>query len=407
MTQQRKQALSDLRIIEFGEMVAAPFCAKLLADLGAEVIKVERPERGDVARRYGPFKDGAPHPERSGFFAYLNTNKLGVTMSPAKSGGAEIFKKLVADADVLVESCPPGVMSRLGLDYASLKRINPRLVVTSITPFGQTGPYSGYRAFDLNVWHAGGIGYIWRERFLEEGPGPPLKGAGTIADFHTAASAAIATICAIFSRNSTRKGQHIDVSAQECVASCIGAAFANYQITGRVVGRATDTRSAMMQLLPCKDGSVQLTGREEFQWQALMDAMGNPEWSKDDWCQTKQGRADNADVLRLMMMEWTMAHTKDEIVKLAQNNRAPASKMADMRDVMADEHLRSRDFFVEADHPQVGVAEYPSAAYTFSETPWSIRKTAPLLGEHNEDIFSGRLKYTAKQLAELTEAGVI
>ena len=402
-----KHALSDLRVIEFGELVAAPFCAKLLADLGAEVIKAERPQRGDVARSYGPFQGDIPHSERSGLFLYLNTNKLGITLSLASSEGTKILKELVAESDVLVESNPPGVMKQLGLDYDSLRQINPQIVVTSITPFGQTGPYSGYRAFDLNTWHAGGLGYIWRERYLEDGPGPPLKGAGTLADFHTGVSAAIATMCAIVRRDLTGKGQHIDVSAQECIASVLGSAFATLQMTGHVPGRGTDVRSAMMQPLPCKDGSVQLTGREEAQWQALMDAMGNPEWAKDDWCQSRQSRAENADVLRLLMTEWTMAHTKDEIVEGVQGRRSPASMVKDMGDVVTDKHLRSRDFFVSADHPEAGVVEYPSAPHKLSETPWSIRRPAPLLGEHNEEIYSNRLKYSSEQLVEFREAGII
>ena len=402
-----RHALSDLRVIEFGELVAAPFCAKLLADLGAEVIKVERPRRGDVARSYGPFQGDVPHPERSGLFLYLNTNKLGITLSPTSSKGANIFKELVAESDVLVESNPPGVMKRLGLDYPALRRINPRIVVTSITPFGQTGPYSGYRAFDLNIWHAGGLGFIWRERYLEEGTRHPLKGAGTLADFHTGVSAAIATMCAIVRRDFAGSGQHVDVSAQECIASVLGSAFATLQMTDRVVGRGADVRSVTMQPLPCKDGSVQLTGREVHQWQALVEAMGNPEWAQDDWCQSKQSRAENSDVLRLMMTEWTMALTKEEIVERVQSRRAPASMVKDMGDVMADRHLRSRDFFVEADHPEVGVVEYPSAPHKLSETPWSIRRPAPLLGEHNEEIYRDRLMYSKVQLAEIKEAEVI
>lgn len=402
-----KRALSDLRVVEFGEMVAAPFCAKLLADLGAEVVKVERPQRGDVARSYGPFKDDVPHPERSGLFLYLNTNKLGVTLSPTDTEGANIFKELVAESDVLVESNPPGVMKRLGLDYPALRQINPRIVVTSITPFGQTGPYSGYRAFDFNIWHAGGLGFLWRERYLDEGTRRPLKGAGTLADFHTGVSAAIATMGAIVRRDLADEGQHVDVSGQECVASVLGSAYATLQMTGRVVGRGADVRSVTMQPLPCKDGSVQLTGREEHQWQALVDAMGNPEWAQDDWCKSKQSRAENSDVLRLMMLEWTMALTREEIVERVQRKRAPASMVMDMGDVMADRHLRARDFFAAADHPEVGVVEYPSAAHKLTETPWSIERTAPLLGEHNEEIYSGRLKRSKGQLAKLTEAGII
>ncbi len=402
-----KHALSDLRVIEFGELVAAPFCAKLLADLGAEVIKVERPQRGDVARSYGPFQGDVPHLERSGLFLYLNTNKLGITLSPTSSEGAKIIKELVAESDVFVESNPPGVMKQLGLDYQSLRQINPQIVVTSITPFGQTGPYSDYRAFNLNTWHAGGLGYVWRERYLEDGIGPPLKGAGTLADFHTGVSAVVATMCAIIRRDFTGGGQHIDVSAQECMASVLGSVFATLQMTGQIVGRGADVRSAMMQPMLCKDGSVQLTGREEAQWQALVDAMGNPEWAEEDWCQTRQSRAENADVLRLLMAEWTLAHTKDEIVESIQSRRAPASMVKDMGDVVNDRHLRSRDFFVAADHPETGVVEYPSAPHKLSETPWSIRRPAPLLGEHNEEIYSDRLKYSREQLVEFREAGVI
>jgi crotonobetainyl-CoA:carnitine CoA-transferase CaiB-like acyl-CoA transferase len=402
-----KSALSDLRVVEYGEMVAAPFCTKLLGDLGADVTKIERPERGDVARSYGPFKDDIPHPERGGLFLYLNTNKKGITLSPTSPEGAAVFKDIIADADVLIESNPPGVMKRLGLDYASLRQINPGIVVTSITPFGQTGPYAGYNAYDLNIWHAGGLGYMWREWYLEDGAGPPIKGAGTLADYHTAISAAVATMVAVFKRNFSGTGQHVDVSAQESVASCVGSAFANFQMTGQNVGQAASTHFSIMELIPCKDGSVQLSGREEYQWQALVDAMGNPDWAKQDWCQTKQGRAENADALRVLMTEWTMKHTKREIVELAQSRRSPASMLADMSDVMADQHLRSRDYFVTANHPLAGEVEYPSAPYKLSETPSILRSTAPLLGQHNEEIYSDLLKYSKERLAELREAGVI
>ncbi len=135
--------------------------------------------------------------------------------------------------------------------------------------------------------------------------------------------------------------------------------------------------------------------------------MGNPEWAEEDWCQTRQSRAENADVLRLLMAEWTLAHTKDEIVESIQSRRAPASMVKDMGDVVNDRHLRSRDFFVAADHPETGVVEYPSAPHKLSETPWSIRRPAPLLGEHNEEIYSDRLKYSREQLVEFREAGVI
>ena len=154
------KALNGVKVLEYSQMVAGPYCAKLLADLGAEVIKIEQPVVGDEARKRGPFRDDVPHPERSGLFLYLNTNKQGITLDVGKDTGKQIFKELVRQSDILIEDTQPGTMSKEGIDYASLSSINPKLVVTSITPFGQNGPYRSYKTYPLNTFHSGGEGYL-------------------------------------------------------------------------------------------------------------------------------------------------------------------------------------------------------------------------------------------------------
>ena len=221
-------ALSDLRVVEYAHFISGPYCTKRLADLGAEVIKVEDPGGGDVARRTGPFLCDVPGPHRSGLFLYLNTNKLGVTLNIRSPAGLNLLKKLLAEADVFVENNPPAVARDLGIDYDSLKEINPRLVVTSITSFGQDGPYCAYNANDLISAHFGGVSYITPGRVSDTAKFPPLRPGGRQIDYIAGSTGALATMFAVFARRLSGKGQHVDVSEQEAIASFIRMEIAFY-----------------------------------------------------------------------------------------------------------------------------------------------------------------------------------
>jgi crotonobetainyl-CoA:carnitine CoA-transferase CaiB-like acyl-CoA transferase len=210
------QALQGIRIIECGHMVSAAYATKLMADMGAEVIKIEEPQSGDQARQRGPYPGHIPHPEKSGLFLYLNTNKYGVTLDLRQSAGQDLFHRLLKNADLLIHNYHPTEMLGLDLDYSRLEQINPSLVMTSITPFALSGPHKDYQATDLTMWNAGGVAYL-----NGGGPGtddmPPLKSFGQQAGFQGGVNAAIASLGALFARLSTGEGQHIEVSVQECL----------------------------------------------------------------------------------------------------------------------------------------------------------------------------------------------
>ena len=269
-----KKVLSGVRVIECCQMVAGPYCSKLLADLGAEVIKIEPPQ-GDETRRKGPFQNDIPHPERSGLFLYLNTNKRGITLNLNSSNGKRIFTELAKGADILVEDMPPEAAKELGLDYDIFKKQNPRLIMTSITPFGQTGLYKDYKAYTLNIFHAGGEGYlIGGADYIDRAP---LKIGGLVAEYDAGLSAAIATLAALYWSGISGLGQHIDVSKQEALMSLYRPDVARYGNDGVVLSRAT-SGFPLGGMLPCQDGHVVVMCWLESEWPRMLEAVGDTEW---------------------------------------------------------------------------------------------------------------------------------
>ncbi len=204
------RALSDLRVVEYAEMVSGPMCGKMFADMGAEVIKIERPGRGDEARSHPPYPGDIPHPEKSGFFLYLNTSKKSLTLEPATRDGAEVFKRLIADADILIENHRPGYLASIGLGYETLHALNPRLIVASITPFGQAGPYSGWKGTDLIEWAMSLTGFNTPTLVDDVAKENPLRAPGHAADMMGATNAAAAAMMAVFQREATGEGQWVD-----------------------------------------------------------------------------------------------------------------------------------------------------------------------------------------------------
>ena len=326
-------ALSDLRVLEYSDFVSGPFCTKLMADLGAEVIKIERPSSGDTARQTGPFPSDIPHPELSGLFLYLNTNKRSITLDPGTSTGAVIFKELVKTVDILVENMPPSTMKRLGLDYESLRRINPRLIMTSITPFGQSGPYSHRRANDLICCQMSGIAYHTPIGGVDGPEKPPLKPGGRQSDYIAGSTAAAATMLAVIARKTLGTGQHQDVSQHESIASFLRhqVAFHTYDPELEINLRQFDSSRRIPRILPCKDGFVVNRCREEHQWKALLELAAGDEWEKDKRLRgALNGEFDLAAVLteaektiQPVISEWTMQRTKEEVLAAVQSSDIP------------------------------------------------------------------------------------
>jgi crotonobetainyl-CoA:carnitine CoA-transferase CaiB-like acyl-CoA transferase len=393
-------ALAGLSVLELGGMVAAPYCAKLLADLGAEVVKVEAPGRGDPARRRGPFPDDTPHPERSGLFLFLNTSKRSITLDLETSAGCGIFRELVRDVDVLVEDYPPGELERLELDYPRLAKLSPRLVVTSVTPFGQTGPYRGYRSHPLTLYHAGGHASPFYVPESDVERAPPMAGS-YLGEYDGGLTAALGTLAAVIGRAASGRGQHVDVSKQEAMM-CLERVD---------IGRFTNEpnqppRQRVGALTKAKDGYLVITALEFHQWQGLLRAMGNPEWSKADWCHDDVQRQQHVEEAKQRIDEWAADLTRDEICQRAQAEGTPAGPVRDVAEVLAWEQAQARGFFTELDHPEAGKQVYPTAAYRFSGTAW-VGSPAPLLGQHNEEVYCDGLGYSRQDLARLAASGVI
>lgn len=399
-------ALSDLRVVEWGELISAPSCTKLFADLGAEVVKVEPPLRGDESRQRGPFPGDVPHQEKSGLFLYMNTSKLGITLDVARPRGRDALDSLLLDADLFVTNKPVPVLDGELGGLQRLRKVNPRLIITAITPYGLTGPYRNWKGCDLTCGALGGMakasGYPDRE---------PLTTPVSQGDQQAGLMAAIATLIALADRDMTGRGCIIDLSVADCWASFhIGIGVLAYLSEGRVKMRSGNRalhRPFPDDVVPCKDGFVCIDAPQNRQWHRLVDLMGRPEWTKDPIFANRLKAGDEyASKAQALLTRWTSQLTKEEIFTRCQQNKVPAAPIKTISDVVQEDQLRHREYFQTVDHPATGPLLYPGHGYRFSKTPAELRP-APLLGQHNEEILCGRLRYTKEQLAGLRAAGVI
>jgi len=400
-----KSALEGVKAVEYGSFISAPYCGKMLADLGAEVVKVEKPGQGDTARQRGPFLENKPGKERSGLFLYLNTNKLGVTLNLEKTTGKKIFRKLIENTDVLIEDAKPGRMATLGLGHDDLKSLNPALIMTSITPFGQTGPYQHFKGSDLIAWQMGGAGYV-TPRFAGTTEQEPLRTA-QLASFIAGINAAVATMGALRAQRRTGVGQHVDVSQMEAVILLISEHIGYPTYENWSPSRAARPWAAPRHFFRCKDGWVYLYVDEPHHWERFIEVMGNPEWAKVELFEHKYSRGDHWESLQPLLAQWVKDKTKAEIFEIGKTRGIPLTPGNSVADVLKSRQLNERKYFVNIEHPETRKLTYPGAPYKFSKTPWTIRKPAPLLGQHNKEIYCDRLGYSSTELVEMYRAGII
>jgi crotonobetainyl-CoA:carnitine CoA-transferase CaiB-like acyl-CoA transferase len=382
------QGLEGLRVLELGELVSAAFAAKLMADLGADVVKIEEPG-GDRARTRGPFPDSAASadPEQSGLFLAMNTSKRGATLDLASSVGRQQLAALIAQTDILIHNYAPARMRALALDFESFARIRPSLVMCSITPFGLSGPHRDYRAEEITVAHGGGWGW------LSPGPPtphelPPLKAFGHQADFQAGLAAATAALAARYRAQHTGVGEHIDLSSQAYIASLLEQAFVYYTYPGLVAHRAGTRGLNPWGIYRCADGLIFVCTIEEDQWQRLLDFMGRPDWAELEIFDGFANRYQNADALRILLQEWIAPWKVDDLFHEGQKRRICFAPVLGMAQLAAQEHLAARDFFVQVDHPRAGSLRVPGAPYRLRDRSWQVRRPAPLLGEHNLEVLS-------------------
>lgn len=402
-----RDALSGLRIVELGEGIAPAYCGKLLADLGADVVKVEPPVRGDVLRRRGPFPGDEPHPEHSALFLYLNTNKLGMTLDPSCSTGSELLRRLLERADVVIDGLAVGTLATWGLDDQTLRQSYPRLVVTHLSPFGQTGPYARYRGTSLTVLAYANIAWGIGE------PGrPPLAIPYDQADYQGGMAGATATMMALLARERSGQGQVADVAAAETYATLYAQGmiptFVFLGVTGQRQGhRRVDHYP--YTILPCKDGYVCLICREGRQWRRFVeDILGNPEWTQSPRYRNRRVMAEEyPDEVDALLAPWLMSHTKEEIFALCRQRRVPFAPVRTMDEVANAAELEACGFFVAVPRDGSGPLRAPGPPFRMSATPWRIRRPAPRLGEHNAAIFCDELGVERAELVALSRSGII
>lgn len=376
------RALAGVRVLEYSELVAGPYCGRMLADLGAEVIKVEPPE-GDRARRQRTSRGRIPNPEASPVFVHLNTNKFGITLDLRNPEGQARFKELAETADIVIEDLPPAEFAELGLGYGDLSKLNPSLVLTSITPFGQTGPYRDYRANHLQLFNA-----TEGHTAARSSDGRPTAAGGYIGDYDGGLTAGVATLAAFYQARRTGKGQHVDISRYEAMAAL--------QRIDILIARNEDHVGGLVRgpqiggLLRCKDGYVVMTVAEDHQWRYLADVMGNPEWSKDPRAFNRTERNQIGSKIQASLVEWAKQHTKHELFEIGQGAKFPIGAVLTAPELLASPQLMARDYFAEADHPVAGLHSQASMAFKLSQSPWKSVRPSPRLGEHNEIVSKPR-----------------
>ncbi len=395
-----KFLLDGLRVLDLGPGIAPSFCAKLLADYGASVVKVEPPAAGDPARHMGPFVGDDPQPEKSIPFLYVNTGKRGITLDWSTESGRAILHKLLAESDVLVEGFSPSETAGSSISYAELAQTHHHLVVTSVTPFGQDGPYSEFEATDIITCAMSGLMYHSGDSDRE-----PLRNALDQSLYVAGANAAAATLVAVFARLTSGAGQHVDVSVSECLAAHLVQPVPYHNYMGATKGRRPVRGSGFEELMPARDGYVVPSVQGSQPWATVADLIGLEELH-DPRFESGTGRIANGEELKALLVEGLAQWDRLPLFLASGERRLVFGMAQDAGDMVACPHLDARGFYHQVDHPVAGTATYPGMAAALSERPQQAPTPAPLLGQHNAEIY-GELGYGGDELAALRYAGVI
>lgn len=394
--------LEGLKVLDLTRHVAGPYATRLMSAQGADIIKIEHPSGGDPSRRAGPFPAGIPHPEKSALFLYLNPAKQSVTLDIKNAAARSILEDLVRWADVLVENFRPAMLPAIGLDYSRVSQINPSIVMTSISNFGQTGPYRDYEATELNLYAFGGLQYITGDPDRE-----PLQMAARLAQYGAGQNAFVGTLSALWSRDATGEGQHVDVAISEYLATILENALSMYSYTGsnfRRTGNRGYGRAAWGPYA-CKDGYVGVIAGPDHLWSSMAELMGIPELD-DPKFGDRTGRAANADELDALMQPWLSRHGKREIFERAQGLGLAFAYVATPDDIVQWEHLHERGFFEEVEHPDAGTFLHPVGPFQSDAMAWDL-SPAPRLRQHNRKVYGDLLGMSAQEIVRLREASVI
>ncbi|NLI75113.1 MAG: CoA transferase [Candidatus Riflebacteria bacterium] len=391
--------LTGIVVVDMTRVLAGPFCTMLLADMGAEVIKIERPEGGDDSRAFGPFVHG-----ESAYFMSINRGKKSATLNLKRPEGQELLLELVRKADVLVENFKPGVMDRLGLGYDALARVNPRLVYAASSGFGQTGPYSDRPAYDLIIQGMGGLMSI-------TGPDAdqPTKVGSSIADIFAGVFTAIGILAALYSREKTGRGQLVDVGMLDCMVAILENAVARHVATGQdpqPIGNRHPS-IAPFATFTTADGSLNIACGNDDLWRKFCALADVPALTEDPRFATNPLRVQHSSELEIEMNKALARRTTADWLGLLQAKGIPCGPINSISQVLNDAHVLARKMLVEVVHPTAGSMKIPGVPIKFSETAAEVLGPAPTLGQHNADIWGTRLGRPPETVGHLKEQGVI
>ncbi len=397
-------ALDGVKVVEYTDMASASFCSRLLADAGADVVKVEAPQ-GDPYRQHGPFPDGQPDPDWSGMFLYLNANKRGMGLDLRDPSQREAFNELVARADILVVGGQSAEISRQDLRREAFQDLNPGLIVAAITPFGLAGPNSAYVGDELTAVAAGGLSFSTPgvpdgvQDPIEE---PPLRADTPLGELMTGVLGSAACVAALLARQFSGQGCEIDLSLQEGVAAVMPYELAHAAYHEPKKREALGFALMPNVYMPCKDGYVVIMAVLEGHWRSLMRAADYPDWADLEVFSTARDRARNWDALEPLMLEWTMSHTGEEIARLAQERGVPCFPAYTVGQMMESQHVAERAFLQEFTSPAGQSFKLPGHPIRMSATPWRSFRPAPCLGQHTAEVLHdwlGRSESDAESLS--------
>jgi crotonobetainyl-CoA:carnitine CoA-transferase CaiB-like acyl-CoA transferase len=392
--------LSDLRLLDLSTGIAGAFCTKLFAEFGADVITLEPPS-GHPLRRNGPFDDDRPHPETGALWLYLGTNKRSATLNIETPSGIRLLSSMVEEANIIVEDFAPGKMDELGLSFNAFRRIKRRIVLVSITPFGQTGPRAGWKATNITSFASGGQMSLTGDPDRE-----PLVAGGHQAEYQAGLQAFAAAAVAAFNADALEVPQHVDISAQECMASALELYLPWWACLKRDISkRRGNVLSAMVGVFPAREGYIGLHIMPR-NWPWFAKAIARPELIEDERFKDAYSRLQNNDELEAIVYEWASRQDPREAYQTAGAARAPIAFVHTIRDLFESSQLRSRDYFQQVKHPLVGEITLPGPPFRMSDVN-SCAGRAPLLGEHNEELYCGEMGLSRRHLARLRAAGVV
>ncbi len=407
-TSPQRPLLQGITVIEWSEGLSAPLSGKLLAELGAEVIKVEPPGTGEPGRSTPPFFRDKPGLNNSLFFEYFNAGKEGVTLDVSSSPGRDLFLRLLKTADALVENIPVARKRDLKLAYDDIARANPRIIMVSLSPFGQTGPYSEMVSDDLTTFAMTGSAY-GNPRVMDKPGRSPLLYPGNTPAFLAGHQGATAVAMALIRRQESGLGAYIDIAEAEIQSSLQHASLSRYEHEG-IWDRASSTggTSSPYDSLPCKDGYVGIYCPQEDHWHRLLKVIGMPEVSEIELFNAGARRRQNWPEIWDMISPWFMAHGKEEIYRLCQENDIPSGAVYDIAETLRDEQFLARNAFPKVLHPTFGAAfPYLRPPYDLAGESWQGHAFAPRIGQHTAQILAQRLAISKKELGSLRKRGIV